>query len=195
MDGPERYPAALGADEANAYLNSSISHVMAPNMRNNRGMKPSVDELDIRLLDLLQTDARMPYVQLAKELGVSDTTVRSRIERLVRRFGVRFVVDLDPYDLGLLFLYLAIRVQGPTLSKAIERMTRLPEIVFLGRTIGGYDLIAELVCRDRDDLVRILDELRAIPGIGQVDTYSVIGIEKEDWRFSSFASVPGAPRG
>ncbi|MEX0755444.1 MAG: Lrp/AsnC family transcriptional regulator [Actinomycetota bacterium] len=150
-------------------------------------MKPSIDELDIRLLDLLQADARKPYVKLAEELGISDTTVRTRIERLVRRFGVRFVVDLDPHDLGLLFLYLAVRVQGPTLAKAIERMSRLPEVVFLGRTTGGYDLIAELVCRDRDDLVRILDELRAIPGISHLDTFSVLGVEKEDWRFSGFA--------
>lgn len=155
-------------------------------------MPSGVDELDIRLLDLLQADARMPFVRLAEELGVSDTTVRTRIERLVRRFRVRFVVDLDPHDLGLLFLYLAIRVQGPTLGKAIERLTRLPEIVFLGRTTGGYDLVAELVCRDRDDLVRILDELRAIPGITHVDTFNVLSIEKEDWRFSGFAIAGGS---
>lgn len=155
-------------------------------------MKTGIDELDIRLLDLLQNDARMPYVKLANELGVSDTTVRTRIERLVRRFGLRFVVDLDPADLGLVFLYLAVRVQGPTLSKAIDRMTRLPEIVFLGRTTGGYDLIAEVVCRDREDLVRILDELRAIPGISHMDTFSVLGIEKEDWRTSILAAGRGS---
>lgn len=156
-------------------------------------MKPSVDELDIKLLDLLQSDARMPYVKLAEELGVSDTTVRTRIDRLVRRFGVRFVVDLDPHDIGLLFLYLAIRVQGPTLAKAIERLMRLPEIVYLGRITGGYDLFAELVCRDRDDLIRLLDELRAIPGITHVDTFNLLSIEKEDWRFSGFA-MPNDPR-
>lgn len=155
-------------------------------------MRPTVDELDIRLLDLLQADARRPYVRLAKELGVSDTTVRTRIERLVRRFRVRFVVDLDPHDLGLLFLYLAVRVQGPTLTKAIERLAQLPEIVFLGRTTGGYDLVAELICRDRDDLIRILDEIRAIPGISHVDTFNVLGVEKQDWRFSGFATASGS---
>ncbi len=155
-----------------------------------------MDELDIRLLDLLQADARMPYVKLAEELGVSDTTVRTRIERLVRQLGMRFVVDLDPADLGLLFPYLAVRVQGPTLDRAIERMSRLPEIVFLGRTTGGYDLIAEVVCRDRDDLVRVLDEIRAIPGVNHMDTFSVLGIEKlaATRPIASRAGAPRAPR-
>lgn len=151
-------------------------------------MNERLDQLDVGLLRLLQADARMPYVKLAEELGVSDTTVRSRIERLVRSFGAKFVVDLDPAELGLLYLYLALRVQGSTLKRAIERMTLLPEIVFLARTTGGYDLIAELVCRDRDDLMRLLDELRAIPGIVHIDTFSVLRVEKEDWRFSAFAT-------
>lgn len=151
-------------------------------------MAASLDDLDISLLDLLQQDARMPFVALAKELGVSDQTVRNRIERLVSRFGVKFVVDVDPAELGLLYLYVAVRVQGTSLGKAIERLSRLPEVVFLARTTGGYDLVAEVVCRDRDDLIRVLDEYRAIPGIVHVDTFSVLKVEKEDWHFSGFAA-------
>ena len=157
-----------------------------------RSMSRKIDELDIRLLDLLQTDARMSHVKLASELGVSDTTVRTRIERLVNRFGVTFVVDVDPADLGLLYMYLAVRIQGTALNRAIERMSLLPEIVFLVRATGGYDLIAELVCRDREDLMRILDELRAIPGVVHTDTFTILRVEKEDWRFSGFAADGGA---
>lgn len=151
-------------------------------------MDSRIDELDIQLLDLLQTDARMPFVKLAEALGVSDTTVRTRIDRLVRLIGVKFVVDVDPADLGLLYLYLAARVQGATMTRAIERLSLLPEIVFLGRTTGGYDLICEVVCRDNDDLTRLLDEVRAIPGIVHMDTFNVLRVEKEDWRFSGFAA-------
>lgn len=150
-------------------------------------MHPQIDEFDLRLLDLLQTDARMSLVNLAAELGVSDTTVRSRMDRLVRLLNVKFVVDVDPADLGLLFLYLAARVQGNTMTKAIERLSRLPQIVYVGRTTGGYDLICEVICRDVEDLTGILDEVRAIPGIVHMDTFNVLRVEKEDWRFSAFA--------
>jgi Lrp/AsnC family transcriptional regulator for asnA, asnC and gidA len=43
-----------------------------------------IDEMDLRILDLLQADGRMPFVKIAEQLGVSDTTVRTRVDRLVR---------------------------------------------------------------------------------------------------------------
>ncbi len=150
---------------------------------------PRIDELDLKILDLLQADARMPIVRIADELGVSDTTVRARVDRLIRNFDLKFVVDVDPNDLGLVYLYLAVRVQGPSLQKAIDRLSRLPEIIFLGRCTGGYDLMGEMVCRDNDDLMRVLDDIRAVPGVVEMDTYTILRVEKEDWRFSGFASA------
>lgn len=154
-------------------------------------MKPGLDGLDLEILDLLQADGRMPFVRVAERLGVSDTTVRARVDRLVRQFALKFVVDLDPNDLGLVYLYLAVRVQGPALARAVERMSVLPEVIFLARTTGGYDLVAEVVCRDRNDLMRLLDDIRAIPGVAQMDTFNVLRVEKEDWHFSGLASADG----
>jgi len=151
------------------------------------GMSQKPDDIDLQILDALQEDARTPFVRLAQSLGVSDTTVRARVDRLVRRFGVKFVVDIDPKELGMLFFYLGVRVQGPAMTRAVDRMSGLPEIIFLGRTVGGYDLIAEMVCRDNADMVRMLDEIRSITGVTQVDTYTVLTIEKENWRFTSLA--------
>ena len=150
-------------------------------------MDPRIDDLDIQLLDLLQANARASFVELAAELDVSDTTVRTRLDRLVRQLGVKFIVDIDPADLGLLYLYLAARVQGATMAKAIDRLSALPQLVFVGRTTGGYDLMCEVICRDTDDLTNLLDEVRAIPGIVHMDTFNVLRVEKEDWRFSKFA--------
>jgi Lrp/AsnC family transcriptional regulator, regulator for asnA, asnC and gidA len=150
-------------------------------------MDPELDDIDLRILDALQDDARTPLVRLARALGVSDTTVRARIDRLIRHFGVKFVVDVEPEVLGLSYSFLAARVQGPAMARTIERMSELPEIIFLGRTLGGYDLMAELVCRNNNDMIRVLDAIRAIPGITQVDTYSVLRVEKENWRFTELA--------
>ena len=150
-------------------------------------MSQKLDDIDLRILDALQVNARTSFVRLAQSLGVSDTTVRARIDRLVRRFGVRFVVDIDPKELGMLYFYLGVRVQGPAMTRAVDRMSELPEIIFLGRTVGGYDLLAEMVCRDNSHMVRMLDEIRSIAGVTQVDTYTVLPVEKENWRFAELA--------
>ena len=151
------------------------------------GMSQKLDDIDLQILDALQVDARTSFVRLSQSLGVSDTTVRARIDRLVRRFGVRFVVDIDPKELGMLYFYLGVRVQGPAMTRAVDRMSELPEIIFLGRTVGGYDLLAEMVCRDNPHMVRMLDEIRSIAGVTQVDTYTVLTVEKENWRFAELA--------
>ena len=150
-------------------------------------MTQRIDEIDLRILDALQVNARTSFVRLAQSLGVSDTTVRARIDRLVRHFGVRFVVDIDPKELGMLYFYLGVRVQGPAMTRAVDRMGELPEIIFLGRTVGGYDLLAEMVCRDNSHMVRMLDQIRSISGVTQVDTYTVLTVEKENWRFAGLA--------
>jgi Lrp/AsnC family transcriptional regulator for asnA, asnC and gidA len=150
-------------------------------------MSQKLDDIDLQILDALQVDARTPLVRLAETIGISDTTVRARIDRLVRRFGVRFVVDIDPKELGMLYFYLGVRVQGPAMTRAVDRMSALPEIIFLGRTVGGYDLLAEMVCRDNADMVRMLDEIRSIAGVTQVDTYTVLTVEKENWHFAPLA--------
>lgn len=149
---------------------------------------PGIDEMDLQILDLLQADGRMPFVKIAEQIGVSDTTVRTRVDRLVRRFGVKFVVDVDPNDLGLVYVYLAVGVQGATLARVVERMTASPSVIFLARTVGTHDLMAEAICRDHQDLMRLLDEIRAIPGVVRMDTLSVLRVEKEDWRFVGLAA-------
>jgi len=148
------------------------------------GMSQGLDEIDLQILDALQVDARTPFVALAKSLGVSDTTVRARVDRLVRRFGVKFVVDIDPKELGMLYFYLGVRVHGPAMTRTVAQLSALPEIIFLGRTLGGFDLLAEMVCRDNGDMVRVLDEIRSISGVTQVDAFTVLTIEKENWRFT-----------
>jgi Lrp/AsnC family transcriptional regulator for asnA, asnC and gidA len=155
-------------------------------------MRSSFDRLDIQIMNLLQSDGRMPFVKIAERLGVSDTTVRTRVQRLTGRFGMKFVVDVDPNSLGLVYLNMALRVQGPSLGKAVQRLANQQQVVFLARTTGGYDLMAEVICRDNDDLMNMLDDVRAIPGITHIDTFTVLRVEKEDFRFSRFAQEPSS---
>lgn len=150
-------------------------------------MKPKLDDIDLRILNALQEDARVPFIRLAEELGISDTTVRSRLNRLVQQFEVKFAVDIDPAELGLLYFFLGVRVQGPAMTRAVDRLGALPEVIWLGRTLGGYDLIAELICRDNADMARMLDEIRSIAGVTEVDTYTVLSTEKETWQFTELA--------
>lgn len=149
---------------------------------------PALDQLDIRILEQLQLDGRMPFSQIARTLGISDVTVRSRVNRLLRAQLVRFVTDVDPRRLGLIEVYLGLQIQGPALDRAIATVTDIPEVTYAAEMSGTYDLLCEVIARDNDDLVRLLREVRGTPGVTRVETLTVLQIHKETWRYAGLAA-------
>lgn len=145
------------------------------------------DELDIRILEQLQLDGRMPFSRIAAALGVSDVTVRTRVTRLVDAKLVRFVTDIDPGQLGLIEVYLGILIQGPALDRAVATLTAIPEVTYAVELSGAFDLLCEVIARDNDDLLRLLREVRTTPGVTRVETLTVLRIHKETWRFAGLA--------
>ena len=88
--------------------------------------RKNFDDLDLRILEQLQEDGRASFARIAAALGVSEGTVRTRVGRLTRSNLVKFVADIDPRDLGLVEVYLGLRIQGPALERAVEQITAIP---------------------------------------------------------------------
>lgn len=152
-------------------------------------MKQRFDDLDVKILEQLQVDGRMAFTRIAQELGVSEGTVRARVSRLTRSRMVKFVADVDPKDLGLVEAYLGLRIQGPALERAVTQISAMPEIPYVALCSGTFDILCELICRDNDDLLRLLKDIRKIPGVSHIETLTVLKIQKEDWRFTALAQA------
>ena len=157
--------------------------------------KTRIDELDRRIVHTFQADGRMPFTKVAEELGVSEGTVRQRVARLTRAGVLKFIADTDPRDFGLVEVYLGLRIQGPALERAVEQITSIPEIPYAAVCSGTFDILCEVICRDNDDLLRLLQEVRKIPGVSHIETLTVLKIQKEEWRYSALAASTGPQRG
>jgi Lrp/AsnC family transcriptional regulator for asnA, asnC and gidA len=150
----------------------------------------ALDTLDVRILEKLQTDGRMAFTKIAGELGVSDATVRARVGRLERQGLVKFVIDVDAANLGLIEVYLGLQVQGPALDRVIEAIAAIPEIPYAAECSGGFDILCEVICRSNDDLLRVLREVRRVPGVARVETLTILKIRKDTWRYAALAPAP-----
>lgn len=154
-------------------------------------MKPLIDELDLKIMAKVQDDGRRPFTAVAADLGVSEATVRARVARMQRTGVLKFVANVDPHTLGLFYVVIGLRVQGPGLKRAIEIMASIPEVSYALVTAGTYDIVAEVVCRDHVDLLRLLrDEIRSIPGLQDVDTMTVLETIKEQWGYPNILARP-----
>ena len=143
-------------------------------------MVTKIDSLDTKLVEILQKDARVTNSDLARQVGVSEATVRRRIDKLIEKEVIQIRAVADPFKLGYAVIVLVgLWVEKAHLRGAEEYLCALPEVRFLGVTMGSYDLFLEAWFRSREEMVRFLtDTLAAVPGIGQSDSFQVIRLSK-----------------
>lgn len=131
-----------------------------------------LDDLDRRLLSALRINGREPVASLARDLGVTRSTVNSRLKRLtssgtVIGFSVRIREDRDPSSIRAITL---IEVEGRATNQVIHSLRGFPEVKALHTTNGGWDLVAELRTDSLADFDRLLGQLRSIDGVVNSET-------------------------
>jgi Lrp/AsnC family transcriptional regulator for asnA, asnC and gidA len=111
------------------------------------------------IVSLLQEDGRASFSSIAQKLGVSEATVRSRVRRMRESNLISFVTVVNPLALGYTaWAMLGIRVgQGVSADKVAEYFRDCPEVVYAMRVASRFDLLAEVVCSNPEELRDFLD--------------------------------------
>jgi Lrp/AsnC family transcriptional regulator for asnA, asnC and gidA len=146
----------------------------------------ALDEIDRRIIGLLQRDGRRPYGAIAETVGLSEAAVRRRVQRL-RDAGVMQIVAItDPLQLGFSREALVgIRVHGDVRLVA-DKIAAIEEANYVVMTAGSFDLIAELIAVDDDALVHLLnDSIRSIPGVTEVETFLYLKLAKQTYTWGT----------
>jgi Lrp/AsnC family transcriptional regulator for asnA, asnC and gidA len=141
----------------------------------------SLDNIDMSIIESLRQDGRMPFAQIAHNLNVSPGMIRVRYARLVARGFLKVVAITNPLSMGYdSMAMIGIRVEGSHLLEAADRISAFQEVVYLVITSGAYDLMIEVLCRDRSDLLRFLTEkLYTVEGIRASESFVHLKIVKE----------------
>jgi len=126
-----------------------------------------MDETDRQLIALLGQNARTPTAELARRLGLSRTTVQSRIERLERRGVIQgYTVRLAAHDTPeTVRAHVMITVQQKKAQRVEAQLRRIPEIAALYAISGEFDMIAIIATPTVADIDRIIDEIGHVDGI------------------------------
>ena len=122
---------------------------------------------DLDLIALLREDARAPTAELARRLGVSRTTVQSRIERLEARgiiagYGVRLSPD---YEKGLVRAHMLLTVTPKLADRVVRDLKALVQVRQLHSVSGSFDLIAVVEAASIAELDHLIDRIGVIDGV------------------------------
>jgi Lrp/AsnC family transcriptional regulator, regulator for asnA, asnC and gidA len=140
-----------------------------------------LDEIDSKIVSILQQDGRLSFAQIAKRMNVSAGMVRVRYNRLVEMGVLRVVAITNPLRMGYQTMALiGIKADGNYLLEAADKIAALDEVIYLIVVSGAYDIIAEIVCRDQNHLLQFLTErLYKIEGVRESETFLHLKIVKE----------------
>ena len=142
-------------------------------------MNPLLDDLDRRLIALLQANARTSTADLARRLGVARTTIVARLARLeatgvVVGYTVRLGATEGEHGVQA---FVSLSVSPKSARAVIDRLSLLPELRQLAAVSGGFDYLAVLRAPSTQRLDALLDEIGAIDGVLRTTTSVLLAMK------------------
>ncbi len=134
--------------------------------------KKKIDKIDCMMIELLQKDGRISNTDIAKKIGISEGTVRTRLNRLIKEEYIQIVAVSNPMKLGFNIVgSIRIHVDTKNMDHVIKELKELKELWFLVHTTDGTCIDSEFIVKSLDDLnVLLLDKINRIEGIIRLET-------------------------
>jgi Lrp/AsnC family transcriptional regulator for asnA, asnC and gidA len=144
---------------------------------------PHLDRIDQRLIEALQNNGREPFRRIAAEVGVSEATIRARYQRLCDENILQVTGVTNPLGLGFdAQAMVGIRTSGPP-EPVAEAIAQWDEADYVVVTAGQFDVLVELICANRRQLLDVTNRMRALDGVVSTETFLYLELRKQlyDW--------------
>lgn len=140
-----------------------------------------LDDTDLKIIEALRKEGRAAFTQIAEQLGVSPGMIRQRYNRLVDQGFLKVVAITNPLRMGYKTMaMIGIRAEGSKLLDVAEKVSKLDEVLYMIVASGHFDIFAEVICRDHEDLLRFITEkLSTIDGVRESESFIHLKIIKE----------------
>jgi len=153
-------------------------------------VKIALDSVDLAILDGLQEEGRRSYRQIARDAGVSEGTVRTRVRRLEDAGILRVIAFVDPSRLGSSVLALVlVRVATAEHDSVVRALADLPEATYVSSLVGRADVYIQIICRDNESLWNLVSGIRALHGVLETETMLEMAVHKFTYRDSAAAAA------
>lgn len=145
-----------------------------------------LDEVGKAILRELQEDGRRSYTAIGSAVGLSEAAVRQRVKALVDSGVLQIVAVADPIMLGFgLMATIGVSVVGDSRAAA-DALSDIDEVDYCVLTSGRYDLQLEVVCRDNEHLLSVInDRIRTVEGVRETETSICLRVHKQTYNYGT----------
>lgn len=135
----------------------------------------TIDGIDKKILRALMEDARIPILEIARNIDISGAAIHQRIRKLEKSgliSGSKFVIDpkvLGYKTVAFIGVYLDKAIQNP---EAIKELKKVPEVLECHYTTGSWNVLIKLLCKDNEHLMHLLNnDIQTISGVSRTETF------------------------
>ena len=121
----------------------------------------TLDEIDKKILSMVTSDARVSFLEVARECGVSGAAIHQRIQKLSRLGIIKgSTFCIDPEKMGYeTCAYIGLYLKDPsTFDEVAGALREIPQVVECHYTTGGYDMFIKIYARNNHDLLNIIHD-------------------------------------
>lgn len=151
-----------------------------------RTKSSQLDDVSKSIIEQLQIDGRRSYAEVGKKVGLSEAAVRQRVQKLTESGVMQVVAVTDPTQLGFTRqAMIGVRCGGDTRELA-ELLTAMPEVDYVVLTAGSFDILAEVVCENDDELIALLNsKIRTLPGVTSTESFVYLKVAKQVYNWGT----------
>ena len=132
-----------------------------------------LDELDEKILKLIATNARMPFLEVARECGVSGAAIHQRVQKLTNAGvikGSEFILDAERMGYSTC-AYVGLFLNSPSsFESVVPELEKIPEVVECYYTTGQYDLLIKVYAKNNKDLLHVIHNKLQPLGLSRTET-------------------------
>ena len=143
-------------------------------MRKKEEMSARVDETDEKIIRILQSDSRRAFVEIANEIGLSESAVRRRVKNLLDKMIIkRFTIELGASDKTSAITLISVAATADT-SAVSKQLMNLNGVKVVYEITGQYDIAAIIAAPAIADINKCIDDVRKIEGLSDTDTVIIL---------------------
>jgi len=140
-----------------------------------------LDEIDYKILEILRGDARTPFTEVARALGISDATVHVRVKKMTDEGIIRrYTVEVDQEALGRkVHGFVLINIKPGSLEEVANQLVENEKVTAIYEIHGPNDLIVKIRAGDLDEMRDLMLRIRETPNLTTSELITVFKVWKE----------------
>jgi len=120
----------------------------------------TLDEMDTKIIEMLEEDGRKSFTQMAEKLGVTESAIRKRVLALQKKSVIKkFTIKIDPIKLGInTVAIVGVEVDPTKLLETAQKLCNFAEIKCVATSTGDHMIMTEIWTRNGRELTKLISE-------------------------------------